>query len=80
MMTFCCTRGGPDRSGGRRTGGTLNRWCAHLRCTSFAGDVFEVDDFGHAIASLESIPLELEEATLTAVANCPERAISVSDQ
>ena len=50
----------------------------HLRCTQYAPEVFEVDDFGHAWVQLDVIPPEHEEGTRRAEANCPERAITIS--
>ena len=51
----------------------------HLRCALYAPEVFEVDDYGHASVKFEVIPPEYEEGTRRAVANCPERAISITE-
>ncbi|MDP1876351.1 MAG: ferredoxin [Actinomycetota bacterium] len=51
----------------------------HNRCMIFAPDVFEVDDYGFATVQdpAGTVPEERVEAVRTAVANCPELAISV---
>ena len=51
----------------------------HNRCMIFAPDVFEVDDYGFATVQDPdgTVPEGRVEAVKTAVANCPELAISV---
>jgi ferredoxin len=58
----------------------LDRCQGHSRCYSLAPEVFDVDDdgFAHVIIDGE-VPAELEEKAALAVANCPERAISVEE-
>lgn len=53
----------------------------HNRCVVAAPDLFEIDDLGysHAIGTSD-VPPEREEAARLAVANCPERAISLVEQ
>ena len=52
----------------------------HSRCYSLAPEVFDVDDDGFAFVLIEGdLPAELEENAALAVANCPERAISVEE-
>ena len=51
----------------------------HLRCAQYAPEVFEVDDYGHSSVRFEVIPLEYEEGTRRAAANCPERAITITE-
>jgi ferredoxin len=52
----------------------------HSRCYSLAPEVFDVDDDGFAFVLIEGdLPTELEENAALAVANCPERAISVEE-
>ena len=52
----------------------------HNRCYALAPELFDVDDYGTAILLVEGeIPAELEEKARLAVANCPEYAITVSD-
>jgi ferredoxin len=56
----------------------------HGRCYSLAPELFDADDQGHCTArgsdepftSLE-VPVTLEAQARTAVANCPEDALSV---
>lgn len=52
----------------------------HNRCYALAPELFDVDDYGTAILLIDGvIPTELEEKARLAVANCPEFAITVSD-
>jgi ferredoxin len=52
----------------------------HNRCYSLAPDLFEVDDLGMARERGEGIvPPDLAEQARRAVANCPEYAITVSE-
>lgn len=52
----------------------------HLRCTGFAPTVFQVDQFGHAHTNDEKLGPALEEGVRMAALNCPERAISFTDE
>jgi ferredoxin len=50
----------------------------HNRCRSLAPELFDVDDYGQAIALNDGlVPPELEERARLAVANCPEMAITI---
>jgi ferredoxin len=49
----------------------------HGRCYSLAPDLFDSDDFGHGVVTRGEVPAELEDQARSAVANCPERAISL---
>jgi ferredoxin len=51
----------------------------HGRCYVLAPEVFEPDDEGHSVGLYEEIPDELLDKARLAVANCPESAISISD-
>lgn len=52
----------------------------HNRCFAIAPELFDVDDYGTAIALNDGIvPAELEEKARLAAANCPEYAITIED-
>jgi ferredoxin len=52
----------------------------HNRCYSIAPELFDVDDFGQAsVIGDGQVPPEMVEKARLAIANCPERAISVID-
>jgi len=58
----------------------LDRCQGHSRCYSLAPEVFDVDDDGFAVVLVEGdVPAHLEAKAALAVANCPERAISVEE-
>ena len=52
----------------------------HNRCAALAPDLFEIDDLGtsHAIGD-GVVPADRQGAARLAVDNCPEYAVSVSD-
>lgn len=51
----------------------------HSRCFSLVPEMFDTDDYGMSTAKGDgTVPAELEERVLLAVANCPEGAISVT--
>ncbi len=50
----------------------------HARCWEICPEVFELDDEGYGSVIVEVVPAELEAKAADAVANCPERAISIS--
>ena len=53
----------------------------HNRCFVVAGELFELDDYGYAHELNDGeVPPELEEKARLAVANCPEQAITISDE
>lgn len=49
----------------------------HGRCYSLAPELFDSDDYGHSVLLHSEVPDGLEEKARLAVANCPERALSV---
>ena len=52
----------------------------HNRCFVAAGELFELDDYGYSHEVGDGVvPPELEENARLAVANCPERAISIEE-
>jgi ferredoxin len=52
----------------------------HSRCYSLAPELFDVDDDGFAYVLIEGeLPAHLEDKAALAVANCPERAITVEE-
>jgi ferredoxin len=57
----------------------LEACTGHGRCYVLAPDVFDADDVGHSLARFDVVPAELEDQARIAVANCPEQAISISD-
>ena len=58
----------------------LDKCQGHSRCYALAPEVFDVDDDGYATVLIEGdLPAELEAKAALAVANCPERAISVEE-
>jgi ferredoxin len=50
----------------------------HARCWEICPEVFSLDEVGHAVVAVDSVPAGLESEVAKAVSNCPERAISVS--
>jgi ferredoxin len=55
----------------------LDACTGHGRCYTLAPELFDADDYGHAVLLQEDVPEERAEQARLAVANCPERAISV---
>ncbi|MBL6636098.1 MAG: ferredoxin [Actinobacteria bacterium] len=52
----------------------------HNRCFAIAPELFDVDDYGTAIALNDGVvPAELEDKARLAAANCPEYAITIED-
>jgi ferredoxin len=49
----------------------------HGRCYVLAPDVFDADADGYGVVRVADVPPELEAEARTAVASCPERAISI---
>jgi ferredoxin len=56
-----------------------DRCTGHGRCYSLAPDLFDCDDRGYGTVIGPEVPAGLEEQARTAVANCPERAISLEE-
>ncbi len=53
----------------------------HNRCYSIAPELFEVDDYGYATAAGDgTVPAGMEEKAQLAVDNCPEYAITISEE
>lgn len=50
----------------------------HARCWEICPEVFALDDEGYGRTLTDEVPSGLEDKVRDAVANCPERAISVS--
>ena len=52
----------------------------HNRCVAVAPDLFEVDEYGTArVKGDGAVPPEREEAAQLAVDNCPEYAVTITD-
>lgn len=51
----------------------------HGRCYSLAPALFDADDVGRGVLLATELDDEHRGAAETAVANCPERAISISE-
>ena len=52
----------------------------HNRCYALAPELFDVDDYGTAILLVAGdVPAELHEKARLTVANCPEYAITITD-
>ena len=51
----------------------------HGRCYVLAPEVFEPDDEGHSVGLVDEIPDDLLDKARLAAANCPESAITISD-
>ena len=51
----------------------------HSRCAMTYPEIFDVDDDAKAFVNVNNIPPEWEDKVRMAVANCPERAISVHE-
>ena len=53
----------------------------HNRCYALAPELFDVDDYGQSVVIGDgTVPPELVEKARLAVANCPEYAISISEE
>ena len=51
----------------------------HSRCAMAYPEIFDVDDDAKAFVRLDDIPPEWKDDALMAIANCPERAISIDE-
>jgi ferredoxin len=56
-----------------------DRCRGHGMCCTLSPQVFELTEHGYAVALLPEIPGELHDAVRTAVDQCPEHAISISE-
>jgi ferredoxin len=53
----------------------------HGRCYALAPDVYAPDDRGHCeLLVVDDVPPELVEQARAGEANCPERAIAITEQ
>jgi ferredoxin len=55
------------------------RCTGHGRCYSLAEELFDCDDRGYGTVRFPEVPEGLEAQARTAVANCPESAITLED-
>jgi ferredoxin len=52
----------------------------HGRCYDLSPEVFDADEDGYVLLNIEGdIPADLEQKARTAVLNCPENALSLSE-
>ena len=52
----------------------------HNRCVALAPELFDSDDYGYAFVVGEGeVRPDQEEAARLAVANCPERAVTITE-
>jgi ferredoxin len=51
----------------------------HARCNALAPEIFDLDDWGHAVAGARHVPAGHEDDAARAVRSCPEGAISIAD-
>lgn len=49
----------------------------HGRCYSLAPELFDADEYGHGTVLVDEVPDSMQEQARVAVANCPERAITL---
>jgi ferredoxin len=56
-----------------------NACTGHGRCYALAPQLIEPDDMGYGVVAMEDVPVELEGAAQQCVANCPEKAVSLSE-
>jgi len=52
----------------------------HGRCYTLAPDVFDSDDAGYGVVRVDEVPDELQDQARNGVRNCPERAITITDE
>ena len=51
----------------------------HGRCYALAPAVFDADDQGHCVIKVDAVPSHLQSDARTAVANCPEAALTIEE-
>ena len=56
-----------------------NRCVGHGRCYALSPELFDADERGHSVVLCDEVPAGSEDDAQNAVANCPERAISLAD-
>lgn len=49
----------------------------HGRCYALAPELFDADDYGHGRVTVDEVPADRLDQARLAVANCPERAITL---
>jgi len=53
----------------------------HNRCYALAPELFDVDDYGQAVLLVEGdVPDDLHEKARLAASNCPEYAITITQE
>jgi ferredoxin len=57
----------------------VDRCRGHGICWGLCPQVFDLTDDGYAEVLVDEVPTELEDVVRDAVAQCPERAISIPD-
>jgi ferredoxin len=58
----------------------LARCTGHGRCYTLAPHVFDADDEGHCVLLAAEVPPAREREARSAVQNCPEDAIAISEE
>ena len=56
-----------------------DRCKGHGMCCTSCPEVFELTDHGYAVVVGDTVPAALEDAVRTAVEQCPEGAISITE-
>jgi ferredoxin len=56
-----------------------DRCQGHGRCYTLAPDLFDADDVGHCVLSVEEVPAGREDDARSGVENCPEQALTLID-
>jgi ferredoxin len=51
----------------------------HARCQALAPEVFDLDEWGHAVLLVDELADDMESLAQRAALNCPERAIVISE-
>jgi ferredoxin len=57
-----------------------DRCSGHGRCYTIAPDVYEPDDEGHCVIRREDVAPEFREIARRAALNCPEDAITITEE
>ncbi|HTR92580.1 MAG TPA: ferredoxin [Trebonia sp.] len=55
----------------------LDKCCGHARCNAVDSELFQLDESGYALRADIDIPAGADGKARQAVAECPERAISL---
>ena len=57
-----------------------SRCQGHTVCNMIAPEIFELsDEDGHAFVLIDTVPAQLEAKVQRAAANCPERAVLITE-